>query len=1530
MATGSWITPSPIRTDCHVGGKMHRVWKCLSRCATSLTACAALSLPAATVEVGDFGTGTGRVEWSQRFDPDGSAVLDLKAIADGDSAFSGWIVDGFAPDWSVDARNPSLSGVRVASNAVVKASFADRCEDTLWFDVAGELSYFECGENVEVRLDVDSVSYPSLSFQGLPEGLSYDSKTLTVSGVVKTPCYTTVLVSGKNESGFKFRQQFHSTVGDASTDRLSGGASEMLLGDYFHAEFEELFVVDGVRVSTIVSGVPQGMTWKEDWDVLYGTPRNAGVYIIKAKALFLDGTSDEATFRLTVSQPDPSEYGVSLDGLSGLFVGDVLEPGDVELGTYENRAGITSVSGLPPGLSVQTWSDAGVKHFGVVGTVREAGVFTVSVGVVDNSGQVASSVMTAAEVAVSDTPSRYFKVRVSDLSPEGSGTVSGGGAIPVFSGATAKATASGGYVFAGWLDQDGYAADVGDGVDYRNPSIAYAADAQLEYMELYALFVPSEQDAELSISGLDGVSIEFDADGALDEEFSVESASLPTLAASGLPAGVSIMPGAGSSYRIAYDGDTAAKRPSPGRYQVTLAAKNKSGASVSVEFPVTVGNLSDARIDVEDDYGEFPPGEEIVPIDLSEAVDFSRGETISVSGLPRGLTYNKSANLKKGIEARTITGVPTAPGYYTLTFTAKVVASETTNSSGRVARVYDTAKATAFMTVLPYPLLSIDVEDEALEAGNSVVGEGNYKPGTKVSLKAKAAKGWVFAGWEGLWDVDGLSLLNPTVSVTTDSYDLDLSATFVPLSEDALSIVQPMLTDAGFAAEFELGSDVAAGEYSDLVLDLLETVSYPSVKVSGLPAGVKFSSSDLRLSGKPTKKGVYYATVSATNAGGYSFTRILRLAVLEPGGDPPEEEAAENSAQIDFSPLEGLVTGTYCAKGERVLDIAASPASGAAPVQATVSGAPAGLVAHVEQAGERLAVSFVGTPTKVARYAVSVKVTYADKKSLSSKAYVIVEDGGSAYIDVASFDESLGTVKGGGVYSSGATVKLVATPKSKCVFAGWVSGADVESAVPFAPLSEIDGVDFRTASVSFPFRPADFSDAEVLWGAFAAAADDDSVSLCLDGPVWNIDHGAASEFLFAADSLSLPKISAKGLPGGVAVDLARGRLVYTPSDSTKSGVYKATLTAKNQSSAVDTAALEVRVANRVSPVIEGLDPDMDAYCLHAGVSLDSALIAPVVATEDGWKLSASGLPAGLKFVQDKDTGRYSVVGVSTAKSGAYTVTFTASKKGEKNQIATVTLNVEALPEWAVGTFEGAVAGAQGQPAGSVSFTVSSSGKISGKMLEGGRTWTLSASSFGSVVDGMSFVATVLAKSGKETVTNEVSISAESVLCDDAGSLCQRGVAQRAPLPDPDAQESDSLNWTAWQNLWKAEPWKSIAKPFGTAGMLVLYVVENDAEGYVVLDEAPESVSEYDTITLKFASSGAVNATGKFFTGYDVKTGRPKFCSSTCASVLTPVRSDDKCNNYGVNLYFAPNSSGFKGRSLRLVVEWLEKKFLLHK
>lgn len=1059
-----------------------------------------------------------------------------------------------------------------------RADAVDPSVDTLAFDLAEDLAEIPFGSNFTVRVSVDSDSAAKLKFTGLPAGISYDAKSGAVTGCATKPGVYTVNVDGSNANGYTFSQVFKSTVTNQRGLRISGSDCETEIGEYFSAEFDDLFDCDeDTRTVVSLNGLPSGLLWDASWGLVYGTPKKSGDFVIKATVRFKDGKRETATLLLTVRERDPDDYGVDLTCLEGLALGDSIESQDGEIG----GASIVSVSGLPPGMSSETWKDEdGEKCWGVHGMATSPGLFTVSVTVSEKVDGTTVRTVTKREILVEDVPCAYFDVGLYDPSNAVGGKVTGGGPVKPGTAVTLTAKPSSGYVFAGWYDEELEPFEFEGGTDYRKPKIAFPAGTDYALLSLRARFEKKAQDGSVDLDDLADAEFDLDPELGMEEEFAVHSLSLPTLTFKNMPKGVKCVSGENGCFVLSYDPETVKTRPAPGRYKVKATAVNQSKAKATETFTITVSNLADPRINVEDDYGEYDPCVEIDPIDLSDAVDFAHGETLSVSGLPKGLKFNKKADSKKGIGANTITGTPTAPGDYVLKFTARVVSSVTTNAKGKVTTKYATAKATSFFTVLPYPELSVWTDDESLSAGNKVSGGGSYKPGSKVTLKATAAKGWVFAGWSGLDDATDLEALKPSLSYVTGDAPNDIYANFIRVEDDGLFIAPADEIFETGTIVFRLGEAVS-GEMSEVILALIDTMSLPTVKVTGLPKGFKFDTKKLLLSGKPSKSGVFYVTVTAKNAGGYSFVRVLRFVVTDADGNLPGEPEPKNAAGIDFTEVRtGFVTGVL---DERGFVVDASEAHGAV-TKVTLSGVPAGLKGKTVLSPETGSASVMlgGTPAKPGRFTLKAKAKYADRKTAESVAYLLVEDGGSAYLSVWSADGSIGAVKGTGVYASGQTVKIVAQAKSKNVFAGWYDGAAAATGVwqVVSHLTDVDGLDVRQASVSFPFRPRQF-DVRSFCARFAAKSEDAQIAIDLEDEVWVLDRTQDCEFRFSVESVSYPKVTVKGLPKGVSMDAARGLLRYDAGSSKKpaTGETRLTLTAKNQSGKSVSAKVTVCVTD---------------------------------------------------------------------------------------------------------------------------------------------------------------------------------------------------------------------------------------------------------------------------------------------------------------------------------------------------------------
>ncbi len=336
-----------------------------------------------------------------------------------------------------------------------------------------------------------------------------------------------------------------------------------------------------------------------------------------------------------------------------------------------------------------------------------------------------------------------------------------------------------------------------------------------------------------------------------------------------------------------------------------------------------------------------------------------------------------------------------------------------------------------------------------------------------------------------------------------------------------------------------------------------------------------------------------------------------------------------------------------------------------------VSGLPSGL-RYDSKTGR-----IIGKPTaKAGTYVViftatpSAALKKTGAKTETSKINISVEYP-TLILETAAWRDknAVGTVKGGGSLAANRKVTISAYPAKNSVFAGWwrPEGDD------YAPCPNVDA-DYRTKSYRYTTTEQDATilalfatreeDAANLW---VEVADDTTEA---DGTYF-LDLGAC------VNSLSLPKLSVSGLPSGIRY---KSKTMTISGKAAKPGVYTVTVKATNASvakaTADTTATFMLIVPNYGCEALPGLNPEIDAYgVIMRGAAFDSSLVdcTPI----DGWTVSAAGLPAGLKW--DAKSG--TIIGTPTANAGAYTVTFTARKKGEKSQVATITLNVvDALPD----------------------------------------------------------------------------------------------------------------------------------------------------------------------------------------------------------------------------------------------------------
>ena len=495
------------------------------------------------------------------------------------------------------------------------------------------------------------------------------------------------------------------------------------------------------------------------------------------------------------------------------------------------------------------------------------------------------------------------------------------------------------------------------------------------------------------------------------------------------------------------------------------------------------------------------------------------------------------------------------------------------------------------------------------------------------------------------------------------------------------------------------------------------------------------------------------------------------------------------------------------------------------------------------------------------------KVTATTKVTGDVTYYAHWEYDGSAMVTVKVADgcEAMGKAMGGNAtFKVGAKVSLKATASKGYVFAGWWC-VDGDAAVSSKP-------PYLSQSASFTYIAT--GEPVTIVAVFATIAQDTmSLKIDVEDAVTASDGTCLLDLGACVESLSQPKLAVSGLPSGLKFD---AKTMTISGKATKPGVYKVTVSATNATVKKPvTAEFEIVVPNLASEVLPGLEQDRDAYgVVMCGVAFDPGLVN--CSPESGWTVKAAGLPSGLKY--DAKTGK--ITGVAT-KAGTYTVTFTATR-GKEKEVATITLNVEALPTWATGTFAGNVTGTRdARPYhGSATMTVAANGKVSGKIALEGTNWTFSAASFSRVESDpssevgspKSYFIEAVAKAGKATRDLVLEVAA-----------CDGGHAGRVTLPNGVAEGAFGEGEVKmWRNMWKDK---------STAAEAKAEIARFEGVYTVSIADGADYGSGYLSLTV--GKNGDVKATGKLADG-------------TSVSATSPLMYDEE-EGWFVMLYAAPSA-----------------------
>lgn len=312
--------------------------------------------------------------------------------------------------------------------------------------------------------------------------------------------------------------------------------------------------------------------------------------------------------------------------------------------------------------------------------------------------------------------------------------------------------------------------------------------------------------------------------------------------------------------------------------------------------------------------------------------------------------------------------------------------------------------------------------------------------------------------------------------------------------------------------------------------------------------------------------------------------------------------------------------------------------------------------------------------------------------------------------------------------------------------------------------------------------------------------------------------------------------------------------------------------------------------------VKSLVPNVTGY--DVGLFRVGVAASGVPAFENGtgralsW--SASGLPSGVSI--NAKTGVLRGSPTKAVRSARARVVATAEDGG--SDAFEFDYAVDAMDSWVKGAKSG------GGEASALSFTAGSTGKISGKLLAAGSTWTFSGACFSSYSesdDGGHYLWKGKAVRGKASVPVELDVHL-SVLtnCTKEATVSEISVAEFS---------SEALGSAeAYASVWGLSPYSAYAKPIAAAPSIRLAAPELDC------------LRDSEKLTLKFGAGGAVTAVGSF---RHTSGGKTTSFSKSFSTTLVPVSSGEDGAFRGDAFVFFPSDSKvkFSGFARRIALEW---------
>ena len=711
---------------------------------------------------------------------------------------------------------------------------------------------------------------------GLPDGITFDEATNTISGTPSEVGSYDITVTTTDESGNATETTFTINVEDTTKPTVEDIADQT---QEVNTEIEPIKIEatdnGGQAVTNKVDGLPDGVTFDEATNTISGTPSEVGSYDITVTTTDENGNSETTTF--TIDVEDTTKPTVESVADQTQEINTKIEPIKIEARDNSGQAVTNKVDGLPDGVTFDEATNT------ISGTPSEVGSYTVTVTTTDESGNATETTFT---IDVEDTTKPTVK-SVSDQTQEVNTEIT-----PI----KIEATDNSGQTVTNKVDglPDGITFDEATNTISGTPSEVGSYDITVTTTdkngnsETTTFTIDVEDTTKPTVESVADQTQEVNTEiTPITIESEDNSGQTVTNKVDGLPDGVTFDEAT----------NTISGTPSKvGSYDITVTTTDENGNSETTTFTIDVEDTTKPTVEsVADQTQEV--NTEINPIKIEATDNSGQAVTNKVEGLPAGITFDEATN--------TISGTPSEVGSYTVTVTTTDENGNATETTFTID-VEDTTKPTVE-----------DITDQTQEINteiNPIKIETTDNSGQTVTNKVEGLPDGVTFD-EATNTISGTPSEVGSYTVTVTTTDENGNATETTFTIDVEDTTKPTVEDITDQTQ-EINT-----EMTPIKIEATDNSGQAVTnKVEGLPDGVTFDEATNTISGTPSEVGKYLITITTIDKDGNTATTTLTINVIDTTTpeQPTINKVTENSTEVNGRGEPGTVVEVTFPDGNKV------------------------------------------------------------------------------------------------------------------------------------------------------------------------------------------------------------------------------------------------------------------------------------------------------------------------------------------------------------------------------------------------------------------------------------------------------------------------------------------------------------------------------------------------------------------------------------------------------------------------------------